>query len=301
MQHLEPGQHRIYRRIRVGERGPASVIGGQIIGTRINAGRKAEPASQYCASGPHQRTLKQGHGNALNSELVSSAAADTDEKRAEGGCDEMVPRFAAITLPVPAKSQPRWRHGVARHTISNGEDAGMQKWQLVLLVGAMAFGCGADTIGDSEPAVGAGGSSTGGTDSAGASAGTSDAGAAGTADSGGASTTGGQAPTGGGTPSGGQSAEAGGAGGEDECDTGLLWETVTRNNGVIGACFPWNCGYSGYLLPGAIRFDAEGRVTDVTGLYPEEWATDEWQQFIADNRWPCYANQTLAYCCQVAS
>jgi len=197
----------------------------------------------------------------------------------------------------------------------------MQKRQLVLLVGAMAFGCGADTIGDSEPALGAGGSSTGGTNSAGASAGTSDAGAAGAADSGSANVTGGEAQTagvagaadsagtsaaggeastGGGTPSGGQGAGTSGAGGEDECDTGLLWETVTRNNSVIGLCAPWLCKSYGEMLLGAIRFDAEGRVTDVTGLYPEEWATDEWQQFIADNRWPCYASQSLAYCCAIA-
>ena len=54
------------------------------------------------------------------------------------------------------------------------------------------------------------------------------------------------------------------------------------------------------FLGGAIRFDAEGRVTDATGRYPEVWEWDEWQQFIADNRWPCLASQTLAYCCSVA-
>ena len=198
----------------------------------------------------------------------------------------------------------------------------MQKWQLVLLVGATAFGCGGDSKGDSDPDFGTGGSSTGGANSAGASAGTGDAGAAGAADSGSANVTGGEAQTagvagaadsagtsaaggeastGGGTPSGGQGAGTSGAGGEDECDVGPLWETVTLNNGILGLCFPKQCESSFGLLVGAIRFDAEGRVTDVTGFDPEDWATDEWQQFIADNRWPCYANQTLAYCCSVGA
>ena len=175
----------------------------------------------------------------------------------------------------------------------------MQKRQLVLLVGAMAFGCGADTIGDSEPALGAGGSSTGGTNSAGATAGTGDAGAAGTADSGGASTTGGQAQSTGGAPSGGQGAEAGDAGGGAACDADLdqeLWEAVALDAVGAGTCNPQLCESSDTFLVGAITFNAEGRVTWVTGFDP----SDAWLEFVADNRWPCYASQGLPYCCDVA-
>jgi len=196
----------------------------------------------------------------------------------------------------------------------------MQKWQLVLLVGATAFGCGGDSKGDSDPDFGTGGSSTGGANSAGASAGTGDAGAAGAADSGSANVTGGEAPTAGisgaadsagtsaaggeaptagGTPSGGQGAGTSGAGGENSCDETLLWQKVSQYS-VPGRCAPWLCEYptSTVILVGAIRFDAEGRVTDVTGLDPA-WQ-DEWQQFIADNRWLCYASQSLAYCCDIS-
>ena len=172
----------------------------------------------------------------------------------------------------------------------------MQKWQILLLVGATAFGCGGDSKGGSDPDLGAGGSAAGGTNSAGATAGTSVAGAGGAADSGGASPTGGQAQTAGGTLSGGQDSETSGAGGDDNCDVDLLWETVTLYAGVTGTCDPQLCECSDTILVGAIRFDAEGRVTNVTGFK----SSDAWWEFVADNRWPCYASQGLPYCCDVA-
>jgi len=183
----------------------------------------------------------------------------------------------------------------------------MQNWQILLLISAMAFGCGGDTKGDSDPDFGAGGSSTGGTNSAGAanSGGASTtggqaqtAGIAG-ANSGGASTTGGQAQSAGGTPSGGQGSGASGAGGAAACDADLeqeLWQNVALYAVGAGTCNPQLCESSDTFLVGAISFNAEGRVTGVRGFK----SSDAWREYVADKRWPCYASQALPYCCDVA-
>ena len=90
----------------------------------------------------------------------------------------------------------------------------------------------------------------------------------------------------------------GGASTAQGCDTGALWQRVTRAAHVIGYCDV--VPVPGPDVPlarfrGAILIDEEGRVIDNTGLMGEEKAT--WLSELGDQRWPCLAGQSIGYLC----
>jgi hypothetical protein len=103
---------------------------------------------------------------------------------------------------------------------------------------------------------------------------------------------------------GGRTSQAGsaGVGQEGSCDGAAL--TIAIINGAVGGL--GNCTYlpandgSGQVgrLRGAVVLDGEGRVVDNTGLTGA--SKQAWLDALANQRWSCYAGQTLQYLCSVA-
>jgi hypothetical protein len=87
------------------------------------------------------------------------------------------------------------------------------------------------------------------------------------------------------------------------CDLAALWQDIT-DTATLGL---GQCARTSDPLPpldqppnrlnGAVIVDGDGRVVDNTGLSdPEKQA---WLKRLADQRWPCFAGQTVRYECRV--
>lgn len=86
------------------------------------------------------------------------------------------------------------------------------------------------------------------------------------------------------------------------CQTGVLWDAISRGAGVIGYCNPVAILDNGSLIwgdagsfRGYVVIDDTGRVVDNSGLVGED--KQAWLDGVSNQRWPCLAGYTIVYDC----
>ena len=86
------------------------------------------------------------------------------------------------------------------------------------------------------------------------------------------------------------------------CQTGVLWDAISRGAGVIGYCNPVAILDNGSLIwgdagsfRGYVVLDDTGRVVDNSGLVGED--KQAWLDGLSNQRWPCLAGYTIVYSC----
>ncbi len=95
--------------------------------------------------------------------------------------------------------------------------------------------------------------------------------------------------------------DPGGAAGADTagCDTYALWHAIEVGAVGVGTCQrqdPPATGMTASPRQGTVVFDHEGRIIDNTGLHGFD--KQYWLDSVADERWPCLADQTIGYTCK---
>ena len=87
------------------------------------------------------------------------------------------------------------------------------------------------------------------------------------------------------------------------CDPQSIWQAVSAGLPVTdGGCYLTPTDSAGHFIGinyiwGNIVLDSEGRVTDNTGYYLSAEQRQAWLDSVANDRWPCLADQTLVYSC----
>lgn len=79
------------------------------------------------------------------------------------------------------------------------------------------------------------------------------------------------------------------------CDVGALWEAVSSGAVGFGYCLPGS--FAGGILFGDVVINKDGQVVDITGISSK--AKRAWLDGLAEQRWPCLANQTITYSCSI--
>jgi hypothetical protein len=87
---------------------------------------------------------------------------------------------------------------------------------------------------------------------------------------------------------------------EVSCDTDSLWKAVafaTNGEAVSSECFASPVGSSGTLT-----FDDQGKVIDISTSYLMGFSSKgAWLAWLANDRWPCLASQSIQYQCLTPS
>ena len=80
------------------------------------------------------------------------------------------------------------------------------------------------------------------------------------------------------------------------CDTSSLWSAVTFvTNSELD---PYECFASPMGNSGTLTFNDEGKVTDISTPYIFGFSSKgAWLAWLANDRWPCLASQTIQYEC----
>lgn len=77
------------------------------------------------------------------------------------------------------------------------------------------------------------------------------------------------------------------------CDVWFLARAVAESTGTIGSCFETPDGGRVHVT---VVLDGEGRVIDNSRLQDSD--KQKWLDSLADQRWPCLANQTISFTCR---